>query len=108
MIYKVGGESKTPVDIGSFIYQLSLQKHVVSRGDALFGEHAPEEIELRVDSTQPLQRQVAATLHEAIHAMNQQSRNELEEAQVEVLALQFMGFMRDNPELIADMMAVLA
>ncbi len=108
MIYKVGGERETVVEIGSFVYQLMMQENVVSRGDALYGQHDPEGIIMRVDSTQPLQRQVASTLHEALHAMSHQARNELEEAQVQVLAMQLMGFMRDNPKLFADMMAVLA
>ncbi len=108
MIYKIGGDRESSVEIGSFMYRLLMQEHVVSRGDALYGQHDPEEIILRVDSRQPLQRQVASTLHEALHAMDAQSRNELEEAQVTVLAMQMMGFMRDNPKLVADMMTVLA
>lgn len=108
MIYKVGGHSKTPVAIGSLIYQLVRQEHVVDSGVAHYGQHDPEALELQVDSTQPVQRQVAATLHEALHAMDMQSRNELEEAQVIVMSLQFMGFMRDNPKLFGEMMAVLS
>ena len=107
MIYQVGGYSSTPVEIGSMIYSLMLMEHVVDRGEARYGQHDPEKLELHVDSTQPMQRQVASTLHEAIHAMNSQSHNDLEETEVIVLALQFMGFMRDNPELINDMMEVL-
>jgi cell pole-organizing protein PopZ len=107
MIYTQGGTSKTSVVIGSLVYQLVRTEHVVEKGSAYYGQHDAEAIELHVDSTQPAQRQVAATLHEALHAMNAQARNELEEVQVEVLALQFMGFMRDNPKLFADMMAVL-
>ena len=107
VIYQAGSTRKYPVDVGAFEYQLVFQKHVTDQGEALYGQHNPETIELHVDSTQPLQRQVAATLHEAMHAMNHQSHNELSEAQVTVLSLQVMGFMRDNPKLIAAMMEAL-
>ena len=107
MIYRKGSTASTHVDIGAFDYRLIFQEHVVSTGDALYGQHNPETLEMRVDSTQPLQRQVAATLHEAMHAMNVQSHNDLGEAQITVLSLQVMGFMRDNPKLIAAMMVAL-
>ena len=107
MIYRVGSKDQYAVDIGAFDYMLVFQEHVVNAGDALYGQHNSEKLELQVDSTQPLQRQVAATLHEAMHAMNVQSHNDLGEAQITVLSLQVMGFMRDNPKLIAAMMVAL-
>ena len=107
MIYRVGGTRSYPVDVGAFEYRLVFQEHVVERGEALYGTHNSETIELHVDSTQPFQRQVVSTLHEAIHAMNYQSHSELDEEQVTVMSLQQMGFMRDNPKLIAAMMVAL-
>ena len=107
MIFQVGGTRECPVTIGAYEYQLLFREHVVHRGDALYGIHDPESIEMQVDSTQPMQRQVVSTLHEAIHAMSNQSHTELEEETVRMLAMQFMGFMRTNPKLIAAMMAAL-
>ena len=102
-VFRVGGSRSWPMEIGAMKYMLKMKEGVIDRGLAHYGQHDPGALELLVDSLQPTQRQVAAVLHESLHALNAQSRNELEEAQIEVLALQFMGFMKDNPELMEEM-----
>lgn len=108
MIFGTDVRKSEPVNIGALVYALVLQEGVIDRGDAYYGLHSSEALELRIDSTQPLQRQVVSTLHEAMHAMDAQSNMKLEEEQVTTMAFQLTAFMRDNAELISDMLSVLA
>ena len=108
MIFASGGLRRGIVKVGALVYDLVLQEGVIDRGDAYYGLHSSEAIELLIDSTQPPQRQVVSTLHEALHAMDAQTNTKLSEDQVITLAFSMTAFLRDNSKLIADMLTVLA
>lgn len=67
----------------------------------LKGEHAPGELEIRIDEGMPHQHDRETFLHEAIHAVARERNLELDEGEVHQISSGMAALFIDNPEILS-------
>tara|TARA_Y100000310_G_scaffold323435_1_gene383760 strand:+ start:480 stop:809 length:330 start_codon:yes stop_codon:yes gene_type:complete len=75
--------------------------HALQLGEQ-YASSSTHEYQIRVDSSQPVQRQRSALFHELVHAVNRSlltGENAISEQQTKILEAGLLQALRDNPEI---------
>ncbi len=92
--------------IGATTYEVLPQTGFVlnDRGDALFGQQSYRSLEVRYTTDPPIQVQLKTLLHEAVHGMSDEYVWGIDETMAERIANGVYAFIRDNRELVTDIL----
>lgn len=89
------------IKIGYQDYQVKLVDHEVVMGlKSCYGAVDYNNQVISISTIYPLDRQKAALLHEAIHALDHIFNIGLEEEEVELLGTALAGLFKDNPNFV--------
>lgn len=86
--------------IGGYRYQVLSVNGLESEEGPLFGRVVWDDCSIMIEEEISAQMAGPALIHESLHVINRYNGLELEEREIEVLAMQFARLIKDNPEMV--------